>query len=50
MERLGEHARVERELDRALARGWLRAFRPWPSGRRYLRELDGFLRDLGYRR
>jgi hypothetical protein len=49
MERLGETARIEREVARARRNGWLRALRPWPSGRRYLVALDRFLTLLGYR-
>jgi hypothetical protein len=49
MERLGEHDAVERELQRALRRGWLTASKPWTKGRRYLRDLDRFLKATGYR-
>lgn len=49
MERLGEGAKARKELQTALRRGWLKTIKGWPSGRRYVRELDVFLKRLGYR-
>ena len=50
MERLGKRAKARRELRKALRRGQLKSLgTPWTSGRKYLRELDRFLKALGYR-
>ena len=46
--RLGEWRAVRRELRRALRRGWLVAYRPWPQGRGYVRRLERFLRRRGH--
>ena len=50
MELLGEGDKAEAELKTALRRGWLKTLRGWSSGRKFLRELDVFLRRTGYRR
>jgi hypothetical protein len=49
MERLGETDRIATEIARAKRHRWLRAFKPWASGKQYLAELDRFLKQLGYR-
>ena len=46
--RLGQWKAVRRELRRALRRGWLVAYRPWPQGRSYVRRLERFLRRRGH--
>ena len=45
--RLGHGRRVQRELRRALRRGWLDGF--FGSGRRTVRNLNALLREVGYR-
>lgn len=46
--RLGHRAQVRRELRVALRRGWLRGIEGWPRGKRFISELDRFLKRTGY--
>jgi len=45
---LGNGAQAFRTLDRLAARGVLNGDSPWPSGKRYVRELRAFLTRTGY--
>lgn len=45
---LGQQKDVWKTLKGARARGELRGSSPWPKGRKYLRELRGFLEATGY--
>jgi hypothetical protein len=46
--RLGRRAAARRVLRRELRAGRLRAADPWPHGRRFIADLDRFLRRAGY--
>jgi hypothetical protein len=50
MEVLGEGDKADAELKTALKRGWLKTLKGWSSGRKFVRELDAFLKKTGYRR